>query len=95
MGQTIKRQLDFPANTYQNAEEVMASENKRLNKITRVDKIHLKDFLPTLVGDGLSFREGKVYIPDDLKDGLSDDLKQKHAHAEKVVHEFLHELLYK
>lgn len=58
---TVLRQLEFPVDVYQEAEEIMASENKRLGLVTRKEKINLKGFLPQLVADGISLRRGFVY----------------------------------
>ena len=58
---TVLRQLEFPVADYQEAEEIMAGENKRLGLVTRKEKINLKGFLPQLVADGIAFRKGEVY----------------------------------
>lgn len=83
---TVLRQLEFPMDVYQEAEEVMAIENKRLGLVTRKEKINLKGFLPELVADGIDFRKGEVYVPRDLN--LTQDAQEALVDAEEAIQKF-------
>jgi len=86
---TVFRQIHFPSTVYQSANELMDEENKRLGLSTRNEKIHMKDFLHQLTADGVRFRRGEVYTPDDLKRQFSKNpewVKLK-AKAETAIEE--------
>lgn len=72
---TIKRQIDFPAKAYSEASTIMDEDNNRTKKYSRSEKIHMKQMIPILLEDGIKYRRGEIYTPDDMKKDLNKDDK--------------------
>lgn len=86
----VNRQLLFPRNVYVQAEKVLEALNKSKGLVLRSEKIHLKSFIPTLVEDGVKFRQGKIFTRDIPGRKLSADDKwlSLKAAAEVALDEF-------
>ena len=88
---TVQRQITFTEKLYSDVSKEADSENERLGKVLRKDKIHIQDIIPILVQDGLNSRKGQVFTPSDRQVQFSKDdkwLKLK-AKAETALTELL------
>lgn len=86
----IQRQISFNEKLYGQVTDEVDAENKRLNLVLRKEKIHIQDMVPVLVKNGLQFRKGEIYTPEDKAFSLSKDDKwvKLRAKAETAVEEF-------
>lgn len=86
---TVLRQIKFPSLIYKDASEIMEAENNRLGLVTRREKIHSDKMLYLLVADGIKFRRGEVYTPEDLLKTFAKDSRwvKLKAKAEAAIEE--------
>lgn len=69
----VTHQLKFNSDIMLAADDLLADENRILKLVSRKNKKFLKDILPELVGDGIKFRNGKVFTPEHLLNDLVRD----------------------
>lgn len=87
----IQRQITFGEKLYGQITDEADAENKRLNHVLRKEKIHIQDMVPLLVKNGLQFRRGEIYTPEDQSFTLSKDDRwvKLRAKAETALEDFL------
>lgn len=90
-GETILRQVDYPVKTYGAVEDLVTAENKRLQHFSRKSRMHIKDILPILTAEGLKFRKGMIYTPEDKVVEFAKDEKwvKLRAKAEMAIDDFM------
>ena len=87
---TISLQLKFEEDQYGQVQVAATEENNRQGFTRRNEKIHQKDMIPILVGQGLQFRKGEIYTPaDKLREFKKDEKFNKLiAKAQVAMEEF-------
>jgi hypothetical protein len=96
---TIKRHIDFEGTLYAAINKATDLENNRRQLFSRNTKMHLQDMIPVLTGEGIKFREGKIYTPEDKFAELSEDetwisLRTKAELALEKFHEYQNKKIY-
>jgi hypothetical protein len=90
-GEFVKVNLPFEANLYAQIQTEAGIENRRQGFVKRQDKIHTYDMVQKLAAQGIEYRKGKVYVPEDkLKTFMKDDKFSKLLAKAQVANEELH-----
>ncbi len=87
----ITRQIEFETTLYGNINQLTENENNRRKLFLRSNRIHIQDMIPSLVEEGLRYRKGEIFTPDDKEYVFSNDdqwLKLK-AKAQIAMREFI------
>lgn len=86
----VQLQLTFKAKQYQAISDAASDDNRRMELVSRKDKIHMYKAIEILVDQGLAFRQHKVYVPEDKKKLYMKDEKFSRllAKAEIAMEEF-------
>lgn len=64
---TAKLQIEFQGEQYKNIIAAATEENNRMGLVKRKEKIHTYQMVPVLIDQGLLFRKGHVYVPEDKR----------------------------
>lgn len=86
-------QLSLDPEVYRQVQRTADDENDRRGLVTRKEKVHIKNMVPTLIQDGLAFRKHEIYIPKDKEKELmkSDRYSRLYAKAQVAMSELKEE----